>query len=199
MPAERHALGRSGLRSRGAAAEHTRDADRGGRTDDRSDEVHPEARHVERDGVGAEGASRIPRGAFARAAHRAEGDDAPTDDERNFGMSGAGNGGLTSAGRYEIRDVIGALQYVRSRAALSDLDIALFSRCNGANAALFAMATQPAFFDDVRCLIACQPLSARPAMVRNLQSRGLEERIDQLEHECRLVVSLAFDQMSPIP
>ena len=121
-----------------------------------------------------------------------------TYDERSFGTSAEGNGGLTSAGRYESRDVIGSLQYVRSRSDLRDMEVSLFSRCNGANATMFAMHSQPAYFDDVRCLIACQPLSVRPVMTRNLEARGLSDRMDQLERECRLVVSLGFDEMSPV-
>lgn len=61
-----------------------------------------------------------------------------TYDERNFGLSGTGNGGLNSGGRYQGRDVIGSLLYARNREDLKDMAIGLFSRCNGANANLYA-------------------------------------------------------------
>lgn len=122
-----------------------------------------------------------------------------TYDERNFGRSGAANGGLTSAGRYESRDVIGSLQYARARTDLKHMAVGLFSRCNGANATLFAMRYQPEHFEDVRCLLAAQPLSVRSIMTRFLAATGFADRMDQFEAECRLVVSFGFDEMSPIP
>ena len=120
-----------------------------------------------------------------------------TYDERNFGLSGAGNGGLNSGGRQEARDVIGSLLYARSRDDLKDMAIGLFSRCNGANAKLYAIHTQPRHFDDVRCLVLCQPLSIRSVMTRGLDAMGLADRVDQLDRQIQLAASLTFDQMSP--
>ncbi|MEQ5777581.1 alpha/beta hydrolase [Thalassospira sp. NFXS8] len=120
-----------------------------------------------------------------------------TYDERNFGLSGSGNGGLNSGGRYEARDVIGSLLYARGRQDLKDMAIGLFSRCNGANATLYAIHTQPDYFREVRCLLLCQPLSIRSVMTRELAAMGLEDRVDQLDREIRLAASLTFDQMSP--
>jgi hypothetical protein len=120
-----------------------------------------------------------------------------TYDERNFGLSGSGNGGVNSAGRHQARDVIGSLLYARGREDLKDMKIGLFSRCNGANANLYAIHTQPQYFDDVRCMLLCQPLSIRSVMTRELDVMGLGDRVDQLEREIQLVASLRFDQMSP--
>ena len=120
-----------------------------------------------------------------------------TYDERNFGLSGEGNGGLNSGGRTQGRDVIGSLSYARSRADLKNMGIGLFSRCNGANANLFAVHTQPRYFDDVRCMLLCQPLSVGSVMKRTLEGMGLGDRIDQLDREIHLAASLTFDQMSP--
>ncbi|MBB6510898.1 hypothetical protein F4695_004290 [Rhizobium soli] len=120
-----------------------------------------------------------------------------TYDERDFGLSGSGNGGLNSGGRYQARDVIGSLLYARSRKDLKDMAIGLFSRCNGANANLYAIHTQPQFFEDVRRLVLCQPLSIRSVMTRELEAMGLGDRVDQLDREIQLVSSLTFDQMSP--
>lgn len=120
-----------------------------------------------------------------------------TYDERNFGLSGAGNGGLNSGGRQEGRDVIGSLLYARSREDLKDMAIGLFSRCNGANANLYAIHTQPRHFEDVRCLVLCQPLSIRSVMTRGLEAMGLADRVDQLDWQIQLAASLTLDQMSP--
>jgi hypothetical protein len=120
-----------------------------------------------------------------------------TYDERDFGLSGSGNGGLNSGGRYQGRDVIGSLLYARGREDLKDMAIGLFSRCNGANANLYAIHSQPQYFDDVRCLLLCQPLSIRSVMTRELEGMGLGDRVDQLEREIQLAASLTFDQMSP--
>ncbi|MBS9721978.1 hypothetical protein JYU29_14900 [Tianweitania sp. BSSL-BM11] len=75
--------------------------------------------------------------------------------------------------------------------------VGLFSRCNGANANLYAVHTQPRFFDDVRCMVLCQPLSVGSVMKRTLEGMGLGERLDQLDREIQLAASLTFNQMSP--
>ncbi|WP_110603208.1 alpha/beta hydrolase family protein [Salinicola lusitanus] len=120
-----------------------------------------------------------------------------TYDERNFGLSGSANGGLNSGGRFEARDVIGSLRYVRSRADLEGVTVGLFSRCNGANATLFAIHTEPREFDDVRCLVLCQPLSIGSVMRRELEMMNLVDHLDALEREVQLAASCTFDQMSP--
>ncbi len=120
-----------------------------------------------------------------------------TYDERNFGLSGTGNGGLNSGGRYQARDVIGSLLYARSREEMKNMAIGLFSRCNGANANLYAVHTQPRYFDDVCCMVLCQPLSVGSVMKQTLEGMGLGDRIDQLDREIQLAASLTFAQMSP--
>jgi len=120
-------------------------------------------------------------------------------DLRNFGHSGVGNGGIGTGGRFESRDVIGALAYVRSRPDLSGMTIGLFSRCLGCNATLFAMARRPETFADVRCLVGVQPLSVRVIMERMLELRGVPvARIDELDTAVRLATSFSLDDMSPI-
>ena len=120
-----------------------------------------------------------------------------TYDERNYGMSGAANGGLNSGGRFEARDVVGSLSYARTRVDLKGTKIALFSKCNGANATLFAMHSQPEHFEDVRCMVACQPLSVGVVNARILELMGLGDRLEQLEEEIFLAASIRFGQMSP--
>ncbi|MCP2170168.1 alpha/beta hydrolase family protein [Goodfellowiella coeruleoviolacea] len=120
-------------------------------------------------------------------------------DLRNFGHSGAANGGLTSGGIFESRDVIGSLRYVRSRPDLNDAKIALFSRCLGANATLFAMERAPQAFEHVRCLVACQPLSARVVLEQGAKRNGLPvECVDEIGRRIRLRTSFHLDAMSPV-
>jgi pimeloyl-ACP methyl ester carboxylesterase len=120
-------------------------------------------------------------------------------DLRNFGLSGAANGGLTTSGRFESRDVIGSLRYIRSRPSLRDAKIALFSRCLGADATMFAMQRAPQEFADVRCLVACQPLSPRMVVERGLERRGIPaQAVDELDRRIRLRTSFSLDDMSPV-
>ena len=67
-------------------------------------------------------------------------------DLRNFGQSGAGNGGVFTVGRFESRDVIGSLGYVRGRSDLRQMTIGLFSRCVGGHATMYAMTRRPEAF-----------------------------------------------------
>lgn len=123
-----------------------------------------------------------------------------TYDLRNFGHSGSANGGITSGGLFEARDVIGSLQYVRNHARLREMSIGLYGRCLGCNAVLFAMEQQPDVFSDVRCLVGCQPLSVRVAMERRLVSAGIPiEYMDDLNEYIRRETSFTLDDMSPVP
>ncbi|MCC5581726.1 alpha/beta hydrolase [Microtetraspora sp. AC03309] len=121
-------------------------------------------------------------------------------DLRNFGHSGAANGGIFTVGRYESRDVIGSLDYVRGRADTRDLTIGLFSRCVGGNATMFAMTRRPEAFEGVRCMVSPQPLSPRVSCERGLERLGIPAgRIDDLEQRIRLHTSFGLDDFSPVP
>ncbi len=120
-------------------------------------------------------------------------------DLRNFGHSGAANGGLTTSGQFESRDVIGSIDYIRSRDELAGLKIALFSRCLGADATLFAMTRSPRALEEVKCLIACQPLSPRMVLERMFERSGLSlELMDELDQRIRLRTSFTLEEMSPV-
>ncbi|BCJ69534.1 alpha/beta hydrolase [Polymorphospora rubra] len=67
-------------------------------------------------------------------------------DLRNHGLSGAGNGGISSSGLFEARDVVGALTYARHRPDTRDAAIGLFSRCLGASSTFAAMTQFPEAF-----------------------------------------------------
>lgn len=121
-------------------------------------------------------------------------------DMRNFGHSGAANGGIFSVGRYESRDVIGSLQYVRSRPDTRQMAIGLFSRCAGGNATMFAMTRRPEVFEGVRCLVSPQPLSSGVALTRALERLGIPlSYLDDLNEHIRRQTSFTIDQFSPVP
>jgi pimeloyl-ACP methyl ester carboxylesterase len=121
-----------------------------------------------------------------------------TYDLRNFGHSGSGNGGIGTSGRYESRDVIGSLMYVRSRPDLEDMALGLFSRCLGCNATFHAMSRHPEQFENVRCMIGVQPLSPGYFLEKQLSLLGIpQERMRELEDYIRLITSFNLQQLSP--
>ncbi|MFF5113645.1 alpha/beta hydrolase family protein [Streptosporangium sp. NPDC000509] len=122
-----------------------------------------------------------------------------TYDFRNLGQSGSANSGGGSGGRFEARDVIGSLHFARADARTRGMTIGLFSRCQGMNATMFAMQEHPGEFDDVRCVLAPQPLSVGVTMRRNLERLGFPDRIDELEREIQMQVSFTFEEMTPVP
>ena len=111
---------------------------------------------------------------------------------RNHGHSGAANGGVTSSGIFEVRDVVGSLDYARGRRDTRDMTIGLFSRCLGASSTFSAMTRFPEAFDGVRCLVAPQPMTARTIIERRLAVMGLSERIDDLERRIVLRTGIGF-------
>lgn len=121
-------------------------------------------------------------------------------DMRNFGHSGAANGGIFTAGIYESRDVIGSLAYIRGRADTRDLRIGLFSRCMGGNATMYAMSRRPDAFEGVRCMVSPQPLSPGVALSRALERLGIGvDAMPELDERIRLKTSYRIAQFSPVP
>ena len=119
-------------------------------------------------------------------------------DLRNFGFSSAANGGISSSGIFESRDVRGSLRYVRTRPDTRNMTVALFSRCLGCNATFHAMTEDPRAFDEVRCLLACQPLNTRTVVSKQLALGGVPvDRVDDLEQRVILKTSIGFDQRDP--
>jgi uncharacterized protein len=89
-------------------------------------------------------------------------------DLRNHGQSSAANGGVVTHGFTESREVVGSLEYVRTRPDTSDMTIGLFSRCMSCVSTFAAMTRFPATFDGVRCLVAPQPVTPRYIVERRL-------------------------------
>jgi pimeloyl-ACP methyl ester carboxylesterase len=120
-----------------------------------------------------------------------------TYDLRNHGLSSAANGGIVTHGFTESRDVIGSLQYARTRTDTRDMTIGLFSRCMGAVATLAAMTRYPDAFDGVRCLLAPQPVTPRHIAERRLAVMGLGDRLDDFNTLLRLRTSVGLEQRIP--
>jgi pimeloyl-ACP methyl ester carboxylesterase len=118
-------------------------------------------------------------------------------DLRNHGLSSAANGGVTTHGNTEGRDVAGSLAYARTRPDTRDMAIGLFSRCMGAVATFAAMTRFPAAFDGVRCLVSPQPVTPRYIVQRRLAVLGLADRLHDFDTLIRLRTSFGLDQRTP--
>lgn len=120
-----------------------------------------------------------------------------TYDLRNFGHSGTGNGGISSGGRFESRDVIGSLAFARREFA--GMTVALFSRCLGLNATFFAHERKPEAFEGVRCILGVQPISVRIIMERIFELTGFPmDRFEDVNREAKLATSFTLEDMSPV-
>ena len=88
-------------------------------------------------------------------------------DLRNHGFSAPAQNGGYNPGLFEYKDVLGSLNYVRTREDTKDMDIHLHSMCLGGNATLVAMRKAPEVFEGVKSMVLIQPISG-DALVRKL-------------------------------
>lgn len=115
----------------------------------------------------------------------------------NHGLSSAANGGFITHGFTESRDVIGSLEYARTRPDTRDMIIGLFSRCMGGVSTFAAMTRFPAAFDGVRCLVSPQPITPRYIAQRRLAVIGLGDQLDQFNILLRLRTSIGLERRIP--
>jgi uncharacterized protein len=120
-------------------------------------------------------------------------------DLRNHGQSGRANGVVYTAGRFESRDVIGSLRYIRSRKDTRKMTLGLFPRCMGANAVFNAISRVPEEFEDIRVILAPQPVSGNMTHRVQLEQYNLTQYYDRLDDMVYWRTSLHLDQISPIP
>ena len=114
-------------------------------------------------------------------------------DLRNHGHSAAANGGMVSSGIFESRDVLGSLRYVRQRPDARSMKIALFSRCLGCDATMYAMVQEPQAFADVRCLVGPQPVSEEVILGKQLALAGVpSDRLRDLDNRMVMKTSLSI-------
>ncbi len=119
-------------------------------------------------------------------------------DLRNFGLSGAANGGIASSGIFESRDVLGSLRYLRDRRDTRDMTVGLFSRCLGCSSTFCAMTKDRRAFDGVRCLVGPQPVTMKIIMTKRLALSGIpSDRIQDLEQRLVLRTSIGFGPRAP--
>ena len=119
-------------------------------------------------------------------------------DLRNFGHSGAANGGIASSGIFEARDVLGSLKYVRGLHDTREMTIGLFSRCLGCSSTFRAMADDPVSFRDVRCLVGPQPVTMKIIVERRLTLLGAPaDLISDLERRVLLRTGIGFARRAP--
>ena len=119
-------------------------------------------------------------------------------DLRNHGLSSAANGGVTTSGVTESRDVAGSLEYARMRPDTRGMAIGLFSRCMGGSSTFSAMTRWPASFDGVRCLVSPQPVTPLVIVARRLTLMGLGDRLDDFNTLVRLRTSVGLEQRTPV-
>ncbi|EMG48328.1 hypothetical protein G210_1119, partial [Candida maltosa Xu316] len=121
-------------------------------------------------------------------------------DIRNHGLSDDANGHTVGIGQLEYRDVIGSIQYVKSRKDTKDLDIGLLSICLGANSTIFAMDKHPEFFEDIKAMVALQPISIS-AFIQNAAERDnvdVQEAKDIVEESVHKISGFHLDEFSPL-
>ena len=118
-------------------------------------------------------------------------------DLRNHYLTSAANGGVTTHGFTESCDVVGSLEYVRTRPDTRDMIIGLFSRCMGGVSTFAAMTRFPEAFDGVRCLLSPQPVTPRYIVQRRLALLGLGDRLDDFDTLIRLNTSVGLDRRVP--
>ncbi|RCV52358.1 alpha/beta hydrolase [Marinitenerispora sediminis] len=114
-------------------------------------------------------------------------------DFRNHGLSGAANGGLASNNKFEARDVIGTLEYIRSRPDLAGMTLGVFARCMGANATFRAAHAHPRAFDGIACLVAPLLLSPRAFLEATLEAMGLGDKADEVDRRVGTIASVRLE------
>jgi pimeloyl-ACP methyl ester carboxylesterase len=120
-------------------------------------------------------------------------------DLRNFGQSAAGSGSVIGNGIREYRDVIGSLRYVRSRPDLRNMKLGLLSRCCGMNATMVGMFKHPEEFEEVRAIVAPQPISLSAFYRTILGHMGMLDALPEVADALRRATSMELRDMDMPP
>lgn len=121
-------------------------------------------------------------------------------DLRNHGDSENSKDGLFGLGLYEWQDVVGALNYISERPDLKNKKIFFVSFCTGANSTIIAMTKAKDKFDNVKCVVAVQPISMDVFVNSFMEDKYslLTGMIPSIEEECIDMGSFPFEEMSPL-
>ncbi|KAG9751917.1 alpha/beta-hydrolase, partial [Aureobasidium melanogenum] len=123
-------------------------------------------------------------------------------DLRNHGLSDQGTGGMCGAlGYYEARDVVGSVNYARSRPETKDNEIGLLSRCMGGNATIHAMTLFPKCFEGIKALILLQAVSGYAFVEKGAINAGLDVQATVTAFDKRIYELTGFrlNELTPIP
>ena len=104
-------------------------------------------------------------------------------DLRGHGESEAGEGNISGVGFYEWQEVLASIDYVQNRPETANMDVSLMSFCMGANATINAMEKKPEAFENIKSLIAVQPLKGGTNIERFCEATGIptEEGLNTFE------------------
>ena len=120
-------------------------------------------------------------------------------DLRNHGFSAPAQNGAYNPKFFEYKDVIGSLNYVRSRQETKQMEIHLHSMCLGGNATLVAMRKHPEAFEGIKSMILIQPISGDPLVKRLCKNMKLGEKGYRVfEEQYREIWGFSIDDSSPI-
>jgi uncharacterized protein len=119
-------------------------------------------------------------------------------DFRNHGRSGIGNGGIVAHGIVEYRDVIGSLRYARSRPDTKDMQIALYSRCVGANSTFVAMEKYPEEFKNIVAMIALQPSPPRAFVKTAMDNAKIPNGYELFDEAFKKKTGYVLDDFRPV-
>lgn len=120
-------------------------------------------------------------------------------DLRNHGFSAPSQNGGYNPKFFEYKDVLGSLEFIKSRPTTKSMDIYLHSMCLGANATLVAMNKKPEAFKDIKAMMLVQPISG-DALIRRLSKNMWlgEKGYRAFEQKYREIWGYRIEDSSPI-
>lgn len=125
-----------------------------------------------------------------------------TFDFRNHGLSGQSEDGITGVGLFEWQDVAGVMEYINNDSTLSSMTPGIVANCMGANSVIIAMSKKPELFDDVKCLVAIQPVSTgifTPAYTNAVYGPIIAWMLPSIEETSIKMGSPPWHDMSALP
>lgn len=118
-------------------------------------------------------------------------------DLRNYGNSGAANGGICGIGRFEWRDSVGAKNYVDAHPRLSKMKLGLYSQCTGGNAQYEAMSRRPELFENVLCMLSPLVVSMSSLMGSFAKLQGVGDYMEAMDFEQKRLSGFTNSEMTP--